>query len=267
MISRWATDLNVEVRKCEDRPDQPAGDTVYRLIDLFTTHNGSWEPANRVGSVTDWARNKYLRPMGAPDYFDDAGADHHMFARVLDASGRPVVRNSLIRYWSDGFDRLGDAGYANFVHATPKEKSGWANQPMFNSYSPERGEHGAWCWCPEGAADVVVGGGMPNNQHVSYFAVWQEQPRQSRGTAGATQPRVEKQPEPLDLESLRQELIRRLDFDFDRDSVFANYARIHNLGAPLTAEFDVDRFRVQGFASGIVYAPNGKPELTDHMGW
>ena len=48
MISRWATDLNVEVRKCEDRPDHPTGDTVYRLIDLFTTHNGSWDPANRA---------------------------------------------------------------------------------------------------------------------------------------------------------------------------------------------------------------------------
>lgn len=267
MISKWATDLNVVVRKCEDRPDQPAGDTVYRLVDLFTTHSGSWEPADRVGSVPQWARDRYLRPFGAPDYFDDAGADHNLFARVLDAAGQPIVRRDLIRFWSDGFDKLGDPGYADYIHATPKEQSGWANQPMFNSFSPARGERGAWCWCPEGAADVVVGGGMPDNQHISFFAVWQEQPRQQRDAHESSEPRQDQPPTVRDLERIRQEVLQHVDVDFDRDSVFANHARIHSLGAPLTAELLVDRYRVQAFALGIVYAPDGQWELTDHMGW
>lgn len=267
MISRWATSLNLVVRKCEDRPDQPAGDSVFRLVDLFTTHSGSWEPGQRLGSVTDWARDKYLRPFGAPDYFDDAGADHHMFARVLDKQGRPIVENDIVRYWSDGFEKLGDPSYSGFVHATPKDKSGWANQPMFNSFNPDRGERGAWCWCPKGAADVVVGGGMPNNQHISFFAVWQEQAREPEDIREIPQEESDTTPNVTDLEGVRQAVLQRLGVNFDRETVFANHARIHDLGAPLTAEFDVGRFRAQGFARGIVYAPKGKMELTDHMGW
>ncbi len=267
MISRWATQLNVVVRKCEDRPDKPEGNSVYRLVDFFTTHNGSWEPANRFGAVSEWARDKYLRPLGAPDYFDDAGADHHMFARVLDREGRPIVQHDLIRYWSDGFEKLGDPNYSGFIHATPKDKSGWANQPMFNSFNPDRGEHGPWCWCPEGAADVIVGGGMPNNQHISFFAVWQEQARQPDEVRETPDTRVDEAPTVVALERVRQQVLQRLNLTFDRDSVFANHARIHDLGAPLTDEFVVGRFRVQGFAQGIVYAPKEQLELTNHMGW
>jgi hypothetical protein len=267
VISRWATELNVSVRKSEDRPDKPAGDSVYRLVDLFTTHSGSWEPAERTGSITPWAREKYLRPLGAPDFFDDAGGDHHLFARVLDADGRPVLRDDLIRYWSDGFERLGDSGYAGYVFATPKQKSGWANQPAFNSFSPERGEQGAWCWCPDGASDVVIGGGLPNNQHVSFFAVWQEQSRQDAEDRDTPDVHDDERRPVLDLESIRKQVWKRAGVSFDRESIFANHARMHNLGAPLTDEFDAGRFRVQGFANGIVYAPAGEWERTDHMGW
>lgn len=267
MISRWVKDLNVVVRKAEERPDQPSGDAVYRLVDLFTTHSGSWEPSGRTGSITQWARDKYLRPLGAPDFFDDAGGDHHIFARVLDGAGRPIVRDNLIRFWSDGFEKLGDPAYTGFVHATPKRKSGWANQPIFNHFSPERGERGAWCWCPQGAADVVVGGGLPNNQHISFFAVWQERPRRQSEERDEPERREDEQPSVVDLEVLRRQILQRVGVNFDRDSVFANHARMHNLGAPLTDEIKSGNFRIQGFANGIVYAPDGEWELTDHMGW
>ena len=163
-----------------------------------------------MGSITSWACEKYLRPFGAPDFFDDAGADHHLFARVLDSAGRPILRNNLIRYWSDGFEKLGDPGYTGYVHATPKHQSGWANQPMFNSFNPDRGERGAWCWCPEGASDVVVGGGMPNNQHVSFFAVWQEQTRQAAEVRKAPDTRVDESPSVPDLEAMRRQVVQRV---------------------------------------------------------
>ncbi len=130
--------------------------------------------------MPQWARAKYLRPLGAPDFFDDAGGDHHIFAKVLDVDGTPITRDNLIRFWSDGFDKLGDPAYRGYAAMSPKRISGWANQPIFNSFSPERGEHGAWCWCPQGASDVVVGGGLPNNRHISFFAVWQAQPAGTR---------------------------------------------------------------------------------------
>ncbi|MEZ4581865.1 MAG: hypothetical protein R3A10_09545 [Caldilineaceae bacterium] len=60
------------------------------------------------------------------------------------------------RYWSDGFDKLGDASYDGFVTRITKEKSGWINIPIGpgSSYVPERGESGPWCWAPSGAADA-----------------------------------------------------------------------------------------------------------------
>lgn len=55
--------------------------------------------------------------------------------------------------------------------------------------------------------------------------------------------------------------------NFNRDSTFANYARMNNLGAPLTSEYDIGQFRVQGFCGGIVYAPIGQWDNIVHMGW
>lgn len=275
MISDWSTRFNMRVVRCEDRPDRPAGDTVYRLVDLFTTNGGSWDPSDRLGSVTSWARAKYLRPLGASDFFDDAGGDHHLFARVLDANGQPIITEELICFWSDGFDRLADTGYAGFFHATPKRHSGWANQPIFDSFNPERGERGAWCWCPEGAADVVCGGGLPNNHHVSFFAVWQAQPREDTGprerptdrTTGPTPDTRREQPPVLDAEAIRKHLWHARGVSLDGTAPFAAHARAHKLGAPLTGEIDVGGFRVQGFANGIVYAPLDRLDAAGHIEW
>ena len=267
MISRWATDFNVTIKKCEERPDRPTGDVIYRVVDLFTTHNGSWEPGDALGAVPQWARAKYLRPLGATDYFDDAGGDHHIFAKVLDLDGKPILRDNLIRLWSDGFDKLGDPAYRGYVTMTPKRISGWANQPLFNSFSPERGERGAWCWCPEGASDVVAGGGLPNNQHISFFAVWQAEPVTTPQHPRPPVERDESAPAALRLESLRRRAWEQLNVRFTRESVFANYARVHNLGAPLTNEYDLSGYRAQGFAQGIVYAPRDDQSKTSHMSW
>ena len=178
-ISEWIKKFNILVVSCEERPDKPEGDIVYRLKDLFTTCSGKWDPSNEMGSLPQWARDAYLRPWGADDYFDDAGADHHLFARVLDLEGKPVKTNELIIGWSDGFDLLGQPKFAQYITMTmtPKEKSSWANQPIWNKFYPDAGQRGAWCWCPRGASDVVWGGGLPHGHHISTFAVWQAEKR------------------------------------------------------------------------------------------
>lgn len=266
MINDWAVNFNLTVVRAEERPDNPQGDIVYRLKDLFTTRDGSWEPSNRPGSVTDWARNLYLRPWGAPDYFDDAGGDHHIFARVLDMNGEPMKDRDLIMAWSDGLNKLADSGYDNYVHVTPKDKSGWGNVVLFNSFSPERGEKGAWCWCPKGAADVVVGGGLPNNLHVSFFAVWQAERRDANVVVPPVDGGGDQSPV-TSLDELRSAAWDAVGVPFNRDSAFANYARINGLGGPLTNEFEIGGFVAQGFANGIVYAPKGQWQAIDHMGW
>ncbi len=279
-ISEWASNFRARVVRCEARPDNPPGEIVYRLKDLFTTRDGSWDPSQKPGSLPQWARDAYLRPWGAPDYFDDAGGDHNLFARVLDRNGQPVKSQDLIIGWSDGLHLLGQSEFAQAIKLTmtPKEKSGWGNQPIWNSFSPERGDSGAWCWCPRGAADVVAGGGLPNNQHVSWFAVWQAEPR--TGDGGALEPDgdtpaggEDEIPEsdttltPDLLDAIRNQLWNAANVAYNRQSSFAQYARQHKLGAPLTNEIDVGSYRAQGFAQAIVYAPIGQWQQIRHSAW
>lgn len=271
-VGEWIQPLNISIKRAEERPDNPQGDLVFRVIDLFTTRDGSWDPRpGHMGSVSQWARDAYLRPWDAPDRFDDAGGDHHLFARVLGLNGAPLTDTDLVQYWSDGFQQLGNPQYNGYAHITPKNHSGWANLVMSggSNYVPERGEQGPWCWCPRGAADVVVGAGMPANHHVSVFAVWQAQQR------NATPPVDEPHDEPIvppvadvpAMTSIRQEAWRQVGVAFNRDSSFASYARVHALGAPLTNEFDIPPFRAQGFVGGIVYAPIGQWDLIQHVAW
>ncbi|MEZ4866959.1 MAG: hypothetical protein R3C14_36895 [Caldilineaceae bacterium] len=270
-ISNWATRLNVEVVHCEDRPDNPEGAIVYRLKDLFTTRDGQWDPTDTPGSIEQWARDSYLRPWNAPDVFDDAGGDHNLFARVLDLDGKPITTHDLVIGWSDGLHLLGDPNFPEHIKLTmtPKAKSGWGNQPVWNHFSPERGERGAWAWCPQGAADVVVGGGLPNNLHVSWFAVWQAERREEggkpdEGEGEGEHPTIGVAPT---LAALRQAAWQARGVPLNPESPLLRYARDHQLGAPLTEEMDVGAYRVQGFAQAIVYASQANQAVVEHMAW
>lgn len=255
-ISDWIRRFNIAVVRCEERPDRPDGDTVYRLKDLFTTFSGQWDPSSSMGSIPQWARDTYLRPWGADDYFDDAGGEQHLFARVLDLDGRPVTTTNLIIGWSDGFHLLGQPNFAQYItmRMTPKEKSGWANQPIWNKYYPEQGQRGAWCWCPQGASDVVWGGGLPGGHHISTFAVWQAEKRGGEIEA-------------LEVEALRRAAWQAAGQGYAGESIFVRYAREHDLGAPQTAELTLGAARIQGFAGGIVYTPDGSAALLQHTAW
>lgn len=163
-ISQYATSLGIEVTPFEAIAAPPAGAIVYRIKDIFTTVNGSWEG----GNVEPWARSAYLRPAGAADYFDDAGADHHIFGRVENPNAS-VITNLPIKFWTYQW-----AG--NDTTQGVKPRSGWANIVMYSSsnFVRERGERGPWAWAVAGAySDIVTGAGMPSNRHVSFFAVWQ----------------------------------------------------------------------------------------------
>jgi hypothetical protein len=294
-IGDWIQPLNVRIRTLEERPDRPQGDIVYLVKDIFTTRDGSWDPSNQPGSVNQWARESYLKPWGAPDYFDDAGADHHLFAAVLGLDGQ-LLRDYEIRYWSDGFDKLADPNYQGYVFRQTKSHSGWANivTGPGSNFVPERGESGPWCWAPAGAAEVVCGGGMPAKQHVSFFVVWQAV-RRSEGQPGpqpkpgdfdiflpiigggmAAQAATAELPpsttlvDPFALTALaavRAAAWTRLGIEYRPDSALADYARRNALGMPVTQEFTVGTLVVQGFQGGIVYAASSDRSSVRHMSW
>ncbi|MCO6451761.1 MAG: hypothetical protein J5I90_13335 [Caldilineales bacterium] len=307
----WIDDFNIEIVRMEDRPDKPQGDVVYRLVDVFTTRDGKWDlDPGKPGSVSEWARDDYLKPSGAVDYFDDAGADHHLLARVLDLDGKPVTKANLVRYWPHGLEKLADPLYDKYIARTPKLRSGWANHEIWQYYNPSKDEQGPWCWCPEGASDVIVGGGLPFRWHVSIFAVWQAVERQAEdedepggddgetgdggedtGTgegesggdgdqgeddtggdddAGEEEDEEEDEGEggaAPDFETIRRRAWDALEIPFNPEAAIGAYARLHNLGVPLTPEYDVGEFRCQGFVGGIVFVRIGQWDQTSHMPW
>ena len=161
-ISNWAKAFNVSVERYDAKP----GDTVYRLVDLFTTRDGSWEPSDKPGSVPHWARDKYLKSPSHPQYNDDGGAEHHLFGAVMDENG------GLTPFFPIEFWTFQDNSNRTIQHG---KKHGWANMVIFASsnFVPERDERGPWAWKPASVkADIVIGGGLPAKQHVSWFAVW-----------------------------------------------------------------------------------------------
>jgi len=188
-ISQWAREFGLQIVPAESTPIARGSPFVLRVVDLFTTTDGSWEVSDKPGSVPQWARDAYLKPWGAPDYFDDAGGAVHLFGLVLDESGHPIKTGHLMRFWSDGYAKLGDSAYTGFVLVRPKPQHGWANLAMTtgdSAYSPPN--RGPWCWFPDTSgefdADVVTGGGLWRREHKSVFGVWQRMP----ATAGVDPP-------------------------------------------------------------------------------
>jgi len=115
----------------------------YKLIAAWVTQNGSWD-------VPDWAHQWQL---------DTLGGDHHVFGRCLDASGNVLNKTFVMQ----------NGGVAS---RTP-EADGWANLPMAGqNWNPANGQ-GPYIWYPLNG-DVLVGLGMPLNNHWSFFGVWKD---------------------------------------------------------------------------------------------
>jgi len=129
-----------EFMKLQIEPvDPPAGFGKYVVKDVFTTMDGSWDLNGTIFSITSWARNGYLKPMGAPDYFDDAGGATHLFARVEDENGRPLPKD--VRFFT---------GNLTVTENTGRKKSGWANMFMNgdSAFYVEQGQRGPWSAVP-----------------------------------------------------------------------------------------------------------------------
>jgi hypothetical protein len=97
--------------------------------------------------------------------------------------------------------------------------------------------------------------------HVSFFAVWQAQQRQ------ASTPVDPELPEAVLLETIRRSAWDSVRIPFNPEAAIGRYARAHNLGVPMTGEFDVAGRRCQGFANGIVYVPIGQWDQVRHIAW
>jgi hypothetical protein len=69
------------------------------------------------------------------------------------------------------------------------------------------------------------------------------------------------------LNTLRQAAWSRIGIELDTGSIIAAYARQQQLGMPVTQEFEVGEFRLQGFSEGIVFVRKGDLDSIDHVLW
>lgn len=179
-ISEWmfqrpdGNGLMIKILPWQDRTDKGAwqGETAYVLKDLWSTYNGSWQYQNdSKWTPPQWAIQDYLKPVGDPMYFDDAGGDHHLFGAAIGLDGRLQVGKGLM-FGSDGLQLANPAAWA----MKQAKQSGFANVELWSSstYFPDQGKAGPWAWWPVGLSDICYGAGMPYQHHVSTFGVWQE---------------------------------------------------------------------------------------------
>lgn len=124
---------------------------MLKVIDRFTTLDGSWEPNNKPFSITPIA-TKYAGQIPG------AGAAHHIFVRA--PKGSLVVEFNT----EDGLNPSGPLS---------PDASGWVNFPIFQAYNPDKGEAGPWhVWIDgERVTKPSEGMGLPYGWHVSTFLV------------------------------------------------------------------------------------------------
>jgi hypothetical protein len=156
--------LNLKLIRHEERPDkeQWKDGPFYRIKDVFSVIEGSWElEPGRKYSIDEWARSEYWQ--GAR--WSSTGA-HNFHVMVLDKAGNPMMGNGILFRQNDW------SWQPENVHQASLK--GDADVYLFNSYAPQRGEHGSWIGTTLGKADALAGVDMPLNEHVTVFCVLQE---------------------------------------------------------------------------------------------
>ncbi len=119
----------------------------YQLIAAWSTHNGSWDDTPR----TFWT---WIDATGG-------GGDRHMFVRVEDMNGAPVVGKRVIFGWPGTDTEL------------QTDAAGWANGVCQAVYYPDQEQAGPYALQPL-KGDKLMGGGLPYGEHWSVFGVWRE---------------------------------------------------------------------------------------------
>jgi len=120
----------------------------WELVAAWTTTNGQWDPV--IACAKAWQT-------------DQLGGDHNAFARAQIDNSLPMPGVTMALIWPGGGDtRITDG-------------TGWNNMPLAGqNWNPANGP-GPYTMFVFGG-DKLNGFGMPNNQHVSFFGVWQRKP-------------------------------------------------------------------------------------------
>lgn len=268
--------LNLQVIPFRERTDwreaaMLPGSLAWQVIDIFTTHNGSWDVESRAAiraaqsskaerreeneavlagplfGIDQWARDKYLFPPNDPRYNSDGGADHNIEVCVQDESGARVAGAGIV-FTSNGVGDLQPPGPDTVLRNT--EPHGWGNIPIFApaSYPPALGPWSASKLSDLGAADIVTGMGLPWNWHVSTFIVYQATRWDAMQPAYATL-----------REALLGEAAKNWAIELNPNAALqgAIFATGVPAFVPTTEEFDVTFGGIEYVAQGSEHLGNG----------
>lgn len=153
---------------------------MYKVVDMFTTRDGSWTPNGELYSITPEMASKY----GADA--KELGGATQIFVKLIGGPG------SQIRFFT----------VAGFVETHPAKENGWANCSMANpgsGYNPNNNT-GPWSVMADTQPSEIVSGiGLPFGWHVSTFIVyeWVEDgdPDTGEGPTEPTEPTDPAEPE------------------------------------------------------------------------
>jgi len=164
-LGSYVADFNLQIVPFEEREDADrwTSGPLYRIKQVFTTRDGSWEPSDKPGSIDQWAVNEWHSGRD----WSGSGGTQNFFIKVLDKSGKPLAGKGLF-FWQKGKS----AAQATDTKTTGPD--GCENLPVWNFYDPSKGETGGWSGTTVGRADVLTGVDLPGDWHVSTFAVLQE---------------------------------------------------------------------------------------------
>jgi hypothetical protein len=245
-LGSYVDDFNLKIVPFEQRPDVAAWKTgpYYRITQVFTTRDGSWEPSTNPGSIDQWAVDAWH--MGAD--WKGAGGTNNFFIKVLDKAGNPLVGKGLY-YWQGAM--TADPSSLTNVNQKDTWQTGDENLPVWDYYNPANGEMGKWSGSAIGRSDVLMGVDLPYKWHVSTFVVLQET------TAEPTIPPTGNLE--LDIRNLAYNNIGLASgIPYNPTLAFPKEATRLGLGAPLTLELrQLTGYVIQGFATGILYCQDG----------
>jgi hypothetical protein len=164
-LGSYVDDFNLKIVPFEQRPDAAkwTSGPFYRIREVFTTRDGSWEPSANLGSIDQWAVDEWWS--GAK--WKGAGGTNNFFIMVLDKAGQPIVGKGLY-WWQKGTEP------ANATDTKVTWDDGTENLPVWNYYNPAAGETGSWSGATVGRSDVLEGVDLPYKNHISTFVVLQE---------------------------------------------------------------------------------------------
>jgi len=100
---------------------------------------------------------------------------------------------------------------------------------------------------------IVMGGNAPEAQDAPQRTGESMDEVQASPAATFTPPPELGESVHININRIRNVMWTRLGLKPRADSPIARYARNQQLGMPVTQQFDVDAYRVQGFEGGIVY--------------